>query len=100
MATLTPHSTSETSSFDRLECAVADTVAGRDTYPDGTVFVESGHPFLGALLREHSDAHRPVVIVYPDGRDKCIAAVERHSAAVQLLLRSLSRTLRRLSPSP
>jgi hypothetical protein len=49
-----------------------------DRYPEGTAFIAADQEGLGAILAEAVAEHRPLAIVYPDGRE--IVAAPRGGA--------------------
>lgn len=49
-----------------------------DRYPDGTAFIAADQDGFGAILAEAVAEHRPLAIVYPDGRE--IVAAPRGGA--------------------
>lgn len=59
---------------ERLIEAVADP----DRYPDGTTFIAADQEGFGSILAEAVAEHRPLAIVYPDGRE--IVAAPRGGA--------------------
>lgn len=59
---------------ERLIEAVTDP----DRYPEGTTFIAADQEGFGAALAEAVAEHRPLAIVYPDGRE--IVAAPRGSA--------------------
>jgi len=59
---------------ERLVEAVLDP----DCYPEGTTFIAADQEDFGAILAEAVTEHRPVAIVYPDGRE--IVAAPRGGA--------------------
>lgn len=69
---------------ERLIEAVLDP----DRYPEGTTFIASGQEGFGAALTEAVAEHRPLAIVYPDGRE--IVAAPR-GGALAFFERLLSR---------
>lgn len=50
---------------ERLIEAVADP----DRYPEGTTFIAADQEGFGSILAEAVAEHRPLAIVYPDGRE-------------------------------
>ena len=59
---------------ERLIEAVADP----DRYPEGTAFIGADQEQFGAILADAVAEHRPLAIVYPDGRE--IVAAPRGGA--------------------
>jgi hypothetical protein len=59
---------------ERLVEAVLDP----DRYPEGTTFIAADQEGFGSILAEAVAEHRPVAIVYPDGRE--IVAAPRGGA--------------------
>jgi hypothetical protein len=59
---------------ERLVEAVLDP----DRYPEGTTFIAADQESFGAILAETVAEHRPVAIIYPDGRE--IVAAPRGGA--------------------
>jgi hypothetical protein len=59
---------------ERLIEAAADP----DRYPEGTAFIAADQEGFGAILAEAVAEHRPLAIVYPDGRE--IVAAPRGGA--------------------
>lgn len=59
---------------ERLVEAVLDP----DRYPEGTTFIAADQEGFGSILAEAVAKHRPVAIVYPDGRE--IVAAPRGGA--------------------
>lgn len=51
-----------------------------DRYPEGTAFIAADQEGFGAVLAEAVAEHRPLAIVYPDGRE--IVAAPRGRARV------------------
>lgn len=49
-----------------------------DRYPEGTAFIAADQEQFGAILAEAVAEHRPLAIVYPDGRE--IVAAPRGGA--------------------
>jgi hypothetical protein len=49
-----------------------------DRYPEGTAFIAADQEHFGAVLAEAVAEHRPLAIVYPDGRE--IVAAPRGGA--------------------
>jgi hypothetical protein len=49
-----------------------------DRYPEGTAFIAADQDGFGAILAEAVAEHRPLAIVYPDGRE--IVAAPRGGA--------------------
>lgn len=49
-----------------------------DRYPEGTTFIAADQEGFGAILAEAVAEHRPLAIVYPDGRE--IVAAPRGGA--------------------
>jgi hypothetical protein len=49
-----------------------------DRYPEGTAFIAADQEGFGAILAEAVAEHRPLAIVYPDGRE--IVAAPRGGA--------------------
>jgi hypothetical protein len=74
MATVASHSSPATeAAFGRLDAAIADAVAGRRRYPDGTAFVPADTEDLPGALRRHLADGRPaVVLVFSDGAEMLI----------------------------
>jgi hypothetical protein len=59
-----------------------------DRYPQGTTFIAADQEGFGSVLAEAVSDHRPVAIVYPDGRE--IVAAPR-SGALGLLEHWMTR---------
>lgn len=55
-----------------------ETVADPDRYPKGTAFIAADQEGFGEALTEAVAEHRPLAIVYPDGRE--IVAAPRGGA--------------------
>lgn len=55
-----------------------DAVLDPDRYPKGTTFIAADQEGFGSILAEAVAAHRPLAIVYPDGRE--IVAAPRGGA--------------------
>ncbi len=49
-----------------------------DRYPEGTAFIAADQKHFGAVLTEAVAEHRPLAIIYPDGRE--IVAAPRGGA--------------------
>jgi hypothetical protein len=67
---------------------LAEAALDPDRYPNGTTFIAAGQEGFRTALAEAVADHRPVVIVYPDGRE--IVAKPR-SGALGLLERRMTR---------
>lgn len=52
-----------------------EAAANPDRYPEGTTFIAVDQEGFGAILAEAVAEHRPLAIVYPDGRE-IVAAPE------------------------
>lgn len=73
MATLDqPKSTAWEFAAERFRLAIDLAVEGKSPYPTEAAFVASDLPNLGAILAEYAKAHRPVVLVYPDGEERIL----------------------------
>jgi len=46
-----------------------DAVLDPDRYPEGTTFIAADQDGFGSILAEAVAEHRPLAIVYPDGRE-------------------------------
>jgi hypothetical protein len=57
---------------------VVEAVLDPDRYPEGTTFIAADQEGFGSILAEAVAEHRPVAIVYPDGRE--IVAAPRGGA--------------------
>ncbi len=55
-----------------------EAVTEPNRYPEGTAFIAADQEAFGAILAEAVAEHRPLAIVYPDGRE--IVAVPRGGA--------------------
>jgi hypothetical protein len=55
-----------------------DAVLDPDRYPEGTTFIAADQEGFGSILAEAVAEHRPLAIVYPDGRE--IVAAPRGGA--------------------
>lgn len=55
-----------------------DAAINPDRYPEGTAFIAADQEHFGAVLAEAVAEHRPLAIVYPDGRE--IVAAPRGGA--------------------
>jgi hypothetical protein len=55
-----------------------DAVLDPDRYPEGTTFIAADQDGFGSILAEAVAEHRPLAIVYPDGRE--IVAAPRGGA--------------------
>jgi hypothetical protein len=55
-----------------------DAVLNPDRYPEGTTFIAADQEDFGVILAEAVAEHRPLAIVYPDGRE--IVAAPRGGA--------------------
>jgi hypothetical protein len=55
-----------------------DAVLDPDRYPEGTTFIAADQDGFGAILAEAVAEHRPLAIIYPDGRE--IVAAPRGGA--------------------
>jgi hypothetical protein len=55
-----------------------EAVTDPDRYPEGTAFIAADQEGFGAILAEAVAEHRPLAIVYPDGRE--IVAAPRGGA--------------------
>lgn len=55
-----------------------EAVANPDRYPEGTTFIAADQEGFGSILAEAVAEHRPLAIVYPDGRE-IVAASQRKS---------------------
>jgi hypothetical protein len=55
-----------------------DAATNPDRYPEGTAFIAADQEHFGAVLAEAVAEHRPLAIVYPDGRE--IVAAPRSGA--------------------
>ena len=55
-----------------------DAATNPDRYPEGTAFIAADQEHFGAVLAEAVAEHRPLAIVYPDGRE--IVAAPRGGA--------------------
>jgi hypothetical protein len=55
-----------------------EAAANPDRYPEGTAFIAADQDGFGAILAETVAEHRPLAIVYPDGRE--IVAAPRGGA--------------------
>ena len=55
-----------------------EAAANPDRYPEGTTFIAADQEGFGAILAEALAEHRPLAIVYPDGRE--IVAAPRGGA--------------------
>lgn len=69
---------------ERLIEAVLDP----DRYPEGTTFIAADQEGFNSILAEAVEDHRPLAIIYPDGRE--IVAAPR-GGALALIERLLSR---------
>lgn len=78
-------------------------VLEREEYPDGTAFLPFDAPDFAELLAASVAEHRPVAVIYPDGREfVATPAVGALAAVLVILLRLLSsrRERNRLAHSP
>ena len=57
---------------------LAEAVLDPDRYPEGTTFIAADQEDFGSILTEAVAEHRPLAIVYPDGRE--IVAAPRGGA--------------------
>jgi hypothetical protein len=57
---------------------LVEAVLNPDRYPEGTTFIAADQESFGAILSEAVGEHRPVAIIYPDGRE--IVAAPRGGA--------------------
>jgi hypothetical protein len=57
---------------------LTDAVLNPDRYPEGTIFIAADQEGFGSILVEAVAEHRPLAIVYPDGRE--IVAAPRGGA--------------------
>ena len=57
---------------------LVEAVTNPDRYPEGTAFIAADQDGFGAVLAEAVAEHRPLAIVYPDGRE--IVAAPRGGA--------------------
>jgi hypothetical protein len=55
-----------------------DAVLDPDRYPEGTAFIAADQEGFGSILAEAVAEHRPLAIIYPDGRE--IVAAPRGGA--------------------
>jgi hypothetical protein len=53
-----------------MSAALDDFVAGRPTYPSGTVFIASDLEWSGNSIAERARENKPIVVVYPDGEER------------------------------
>ena len=67
---------------------LAEAALDPDRYPEGTTFIAADQDGFGAALAEAVSEHRPLAIVYPDGRE--VVAAPR-SGALGLLEHWMSR---------
>lgn len=70
-----------------------------DRYPEGTAFIAADQKGFGAVLAEAVAEHRPLAIVYPDGRE--IVAAPRGGALAffeHLLARRREPKVKRREP--
>jgi hypothetical protein len=49
-----------------------DAVLDPDRYPEGTTFIAADQDGFGSILAEAVAEHRPLAIVYPDGREPVV----------------------------
>lgn len=57
---------------------LVDAATNPDRYPEGTAFIAADQEHFGAILAEAVAEHRPLAIVYSDGRE--IVAAPRRGA--------------------
>lgn len=57
--------------FDRV-CALIE--ADEWDYPNDTVFIPADAPGFGAMMQKRLGEDRPIVVVFPDGRERLIPA--------------------------
>lgn len=65
--------------FDALDRAIEDNIAGRPTYPTGTVFIAADHDGLNEAVARRARNNTPIVIVYPDGEERFLVPTPRPS---------------------
>lgn len=53
---------------------LVEAVLNPDRYPEGTTFIAADQEGFGSILAEAVAEHRPLAIVYPDGREIVAAA--------------------------
>lgn len=80
--------------FSAFERATDDAIAGRDTYPDGSIFVGTDLPGWEKTLLRALKERRPVVLVDPDGQERIVTPT-RHRPPLLASLPFLRRMLRR-----
>lgn len=68
-----------------------------DRYPEGTAFIAADQEHFGSVLAEAVAEHRPLAIVYPDGRE--IVAAPR-GGALAFLEHILTRRRESKHPQP
>lgn len=57
--------------FKRMEEALNDQ-GRRRRYPSGTVFIPADLPGFGEALQRHMKDRLPVVVIYPDGKERMV----------------------------
>src|SRR4051812_23176206 len=55
-----------------FERELSDAMAGRPRWPEGAAFVSADVPELASVISRYGREGRPVVLVYPDGRELLI----------------------------
>lgn len=57
--------------FDRV---ISKLEADEFDYPNDVVFIPADHPDFGTMIGSSLRENRPIMIVYPDGRERLIPA--------------------------
>ena len=91
-----PIGTQSTPGMDRVTDRICGLAAAGDTrsYPNGTTFIASDIPDFAETLRRDLLRGGPIVIVYPDGRERFIRPIDPNgprSIAARLLRRKRLR---------
>lgn len=82
---------------ERLDTAVGMSIRGEpSSYPSGAAFVPADLHGLGEVLSRYARERRPVVLVYPDGDERLLVAVDPEGLgdAVAGVVRTLGKLLR------
>jgi hypothetical protein len=66
-----------------MDRAIEDDIAGRPSYPSGTVFMASDLASFGERIAERARDKRPIVIVYPDGEERFLVPMPRPGATLE-----------------
>lgn len=62
--------------IERVKSLIASDADAEGRYPNDTLFLASDHPQFARLVKESLLKRTPVVVVYPDGRERLIRPLD------------------------